>query len=156
FQVARRVYHQTGMAQAISHGLGSQADHFSDGWHVGGGIRDVGQVHLLDQPRRVHQRESPLGVVGRVKVGTRRPLRRGTATATCDVALATNNTINLVWRDSRVVHGLLAGQYGVGTQGLVHRDAVPTPVNRGMTVPGNSDFAPVLPDPQTVFISPPG
>jgi hypothetical protein len=48
FQVARRVDDQTGGAQTVSHGLGCKTDHFADGGHVGGGIRDVGQMHLLD------------------------------------------------------------------------------------------------------------
>src|SRR5512145_3051879 len=72
------------------------------------------------------------------------------------MAVAADDAINLVWRDTRVVHGLLAGKYGVGAQGLVHGGAVPTPVHRGMPVPGHCDFAPVFPDPQTVFISSPG
>src|SRR5207237_1530362 len=101
-------------------------------------------------------RQSPLGVVGWVKVGPRCPARRGATGGTGDVAVAADDAINLVWRDAGVVHSLLTGQDGVGAEGLVHRDAVPTPVHRGMPVPGHSNFTPVLPDSQTVFISPPG
>ena len=48
FEVARRVDDQTGGAHTVSHRLGRHTDHFADGGHVGRGILDVGQVHLLD------------------------------------------------------------------------------------------------------------
>src|SRR5215217_7514116 len=46
FQIPCRVDDQASGAQTVSHRLGGEANHFADGWDIGRGKRDIGQVHL--------------------------------------------------------------------------------------------------------------
>src|SRR5205807_2315535 len=103
----------------------------------------------------VDQREPQLGSVGRREVGPWRPLRRGAAAAAGNMAVAADDSVDLIRRHAGLVHRLLAGQDGVGTERLVHRDAVPATVDRRMSDPGHGDLAAVLPDAEPVLVSPP-
>src|SRR6266851_4907725 len=54
-----------------------------------------------------------------------------------------------------IYQSAMAGQDRVGTQRLVHRDAVPATVDRRMPDTGHRDLAAVLPYSEPVLISPP-
>src|SRR5262249_5288448 len=71
------------------------------------------------------------------------------------MAVAADDAVDLIRRHAGLVHRLPAGQDGVGAQRLVHRDAVPAPIDRRMSNAGHSDLAAVLPSPEPVLISPP-
>src|SRR6202043_2128781 len=94
-------------------------------------------------------------IVGRREVGPWRPLRRGAAAAAGNMAVATDDAVDLIRRHACVVHRLAAGQDGVGTERLVQRDAVPATVDRRMSDAGDGDLAAVLPGSEPVLISPP-
>ena len=155
FEIAGRVDDETGVALAVTHGLGCHAHHFADGRHAGRRKFDIGQAHLLDQPLRVDQSEPPLRIVGRGEVGPRRPLRRGAAAAAGNMAVAADDALDLIRRDTCLVHRLLAGQDRVGAERLVHRDAVPATVDRRMSDTSHCDLAAVLPYAEPVLVSPP-
>ena len=114
FEIAGRVDDETGVALAVTDGLGRHADHFADRRHAGRREFDVGQVHLRDQPLRVDQGEPPFRIVGRGEVGPRRPLRRGAAAAAGNMAVAADDALDLIRRHTCLVHRLLAGQDRVG------------------------------------------
>ena len=147
FQIARGVDHQTGIAFSVGDGLRGHAHHLADCRHSGGSESDVGQLHHFGQPFTVDQCKPQFRVVRRVKVGTRRPVGRGTPTAAGDVAVAADDSVDLVGGYSRVLHGKSAGQDGVCAQGLIHGSLIPAPVNGGVTVSGHRDLAPVVPHP---------
>ena len=155
FEIAGRVDDETGVALAVTHGLGRHADHFADRRHPGRGKFDVVQAHLLDQPLRVDQGQPPLRIVGRGEVGPRRPLRGGAAAAAGDMAVAADDAVDLIRRDAGLGHRLLAGQDRVGADRLVHRDFVPAAVDRRMPDPRHRDLAAVLPYAEPVLVSPP-
>src|SRR5215831_9026024 len=71
------------------------------------------------------------------------------------MAVAADHTLDLIRRDTGLVHRLLTGQDGVSTQRLVHRDFVPATVDRRMSEPDHRDLAAVLPDAEPVLVSPP-
>src|SRR5439155_17761923 len=110
---------------------------------------------LLDEPLRVDQSEPPLRIVGRGEVGPWRPLRRGPPAAAGNMAVAADDAVDLIRRHACVVHRLPAGQDGVGTERLLHRDAVPATVDRRMSDPSHRDLAAVLPYAEPVLVSPP-
>ena len=147
FQISRGVDHQTGVAFPVGHGLRSHAHHLADGRHAGRSELDVRQLHHFGQPFTVDQCKPQFRVVGRVEVGTWRPVGRGTATAAGDVAVAADDSVYLGGSYTRVLHGKFAGQDGVCAQGLVHGSLIPAPVNGGVTVSGHRDLAPVVPHP---------
>ena len=155
FEIAGRVDDETGAANAVTHGLCRHAHHFADGRQSRRRKFDVGQPHLRDEPLRVDQSEPPLRIVRRVEVGPWRPLRRGPAAAAGDMAVAADDAVDLIRRHACLVHCLLAGQDGVGTERLVHRDAVPATVNRRMSDTSHRDLAAVLPYAEPILVSPP-
>src|SRR6266702_979160 len=71
------------------------------------------------------------------------------------MAVAADDAVDLIRRHAGLVHRPLAGQDGVGTQRLVHRDAVPATVDRRMSDASHRDLAAVLPDAEPVLVSPP-
>src|ERR1700687_4441304 len=75
--------------------------------------------------------------------------------APCDMAAAADDAVDLIRRHACLVHRLLAGQDGVGTERLVHRDAVPATVDRRMSDTSHRDLAAVLPYAEPVLVSPP-
>ncbi len=155
FEIACRVDHETGAANSVTHGLCRHAHHFADGRQSGRSKLDVAQPHLRDEPLRVDQSEPPLRIVGWGEVRPWRPLRRGPAAAACNMAVAADDPVDLIRRHARVVHRLLAGEDGVGTERLVHRDAVPPTVDRRMSDTSHRDLAAVLPNAEPVLVSPP-
>ena len=155
FEIACRVDDETGAANAVTHGLCRHAHHFADGRQSGRRKFDVGQPHLRDEPLRVDQSKPPLRIVGRGEVRPWRPLRRGAAAAARDMAVAADDAVDLIRRHACLVHRLLAGQDGVGTERLVHRDAVPATIDRRMSDTGHCDLAAVLPYAEPVLVSPP-
>src|SRR5579862_1150560 len=155
FEIAGRVDDETGGALAVAHGLRRHAHHFADRRHAGRGEFNVGEAHLRDQPLRVYEGQPPLRIVGRREIWPRRPLRRGAAAAAGDMAVAADDSVDLVRRHAGLVHRLLAGQDRVGAERLVHRDFVPATVDRRMPDPGHRDLAAVLPNPKPVLVSPP-
>ena len=155
FEIAGRVDDETGRAHAVTHRLRRHADHFADRRHAGRGEFDIGQAHLSDQPLGIDQGQSPFRIIGRGEIGPRRPLRGGAAAAAGNMAVAADHPVDLVGRDPGVVHRPLAGEDRVGTQGLVHRHAIPAAVDRRMPDPGHRDLAAVLPDPEPVLVAPP-
>src|SRR5262249_26824457 len=82
-------------------------------------------------------------------------LRCRAAAGTGDVAVAADDAVDLILRDAGVGHRLLAGEDGVGTDRLVHRHAVPAPVDRRVPVAGYRDLAAVLPDAESVLVPAP-
>src|SRR6478752_6850608 len=71
------------------------------------------------------------------------------------MAVAADDAVDLIRRHTCLVHRLLAGQDGVGTQRLVHRDAIPATVHRRMSDTGHGDLAAMLPYAEPVVVSPP-
>src|SRR6185437_11440019 len=94
-------------------------------------------------------------IVGWVEIGPRRPLRRGAAAAARDMAVAADDAVDLIGRHASLVHCLLAGQDGVGTQRLVHRGAVPAAIDRRMPETSHRDLTTVLPHSEPILVSPP-
>ena len=155
FEVACRVDDETGAANAVTHRLCRHAHHFADGRQSCRRKFDVAQPHLRDEPLRVDQSEPPLRIIRRSEIGPGRPLRRGPTAAAGDMAIAADDAVDLIRRHACLVHRLPAGQDGVRTERLVHRDAVPTTVDRRMSDTGHCDLAAVLPYSEPVLISPP-
>ena len=154
-QVAGGVNHQASIADPIAYGLGRHSHHFSDGRHAGGGKLYIRQAHRLDQPIAVDQGQSVFGIVGRVKVGARRPAGGGAAAAAGNVAVAADYAVNLFRGHAGVGHSPLASQDGIGPQALLQSYPVPAAIHRRMAVAGNGYLAAVFPNPQAVFIPPP-
>src|SRR5262249_59771709 len=95
------------------------------------------------------------GVGGGGEVGPWRPRRRGAAAAAGNMAVAADDAVDLIRCHACLVHRLTAGEDGVGTERLVHRDAVPATVDRRMSDAGHGNLAAVLPHAEPVFVSPP-
>src|SRR5277367_4225689 len=71
------------------------------------------------------------------------------------MAVAADDAVDLIRRHACLVHRLLAGQDGVGTERLVHRDTVPATVDRRMPDTSHCDLSAVLPYAEPVLVSPP-
>src|SRR5579872_4120722 len=71
------------------------------------------------------------------------------------MAVAADDSVDLVRRHARLVHRLLAGEDRIGAERLVHRDFVPAAIDRRMPNPGHRDLAAMLPDAEPVLVSPP-
>src|SRR6516162_3976902 len=140
---------------SVTHGLCCHAHHFADGRHPCRRKFDIGQAHPVDQPLRVDESEPPLRIVGWSEVGPWRPLRRGAAAAACNMAVAADDALDLIRRDTSLVHRLPAGQDRVGAQRLVHRHTVPATVDRRMSDTSHCNLAAVLPYAEPVLVSPP-
>ena len=155
-QIAGRVNHQTGVANPIAYRLGCHSHHFPDGRHAGGGKLYIRQAQRFDQPIAIDQGQPVLGIVGRGKVGARRPAGGGAAAAAGNVAVAADYAVNLLRRNPGVGHRPLAGQKGIGAQARIQIYPVPAAIYRGMAVAGDGYPAAMFPYAQAVLIPPPG
>src|ERR1700744_360755 len=71
------------------------------------------------------------------------------------MAVAQDHAVDLIRRHACLVHRPLAGQHGVGTERLIHGDAVPATVARRIPDTSHCDLAAVLPYAKPVLVSPP-